>query len=215
MNNYTFDPVSVGKIIKKEMKNANLYQKELSAIANVSRWTVQDWIYGKKFHSIEKMACLCNTFDCDMDYLLGKQSCKRKEISTVHDITGLSEKAIEKLRFEHDKILEQCESPSNMSDLILKRKMKELNLDFLNSFIESDSLDTLQVKMLKLLSSPNTNQTPISGDYDAYLYAMQKTFTNFVEEYYKSKKKIPKGRFSQLIDIENVKVNENGDWKYK
>ena len=40
---------------------------------------------------------MCKIFDCDIGYLFGEYPMKKREISDVHELTGLSEKAIERL----------------------------------------------------------------------------------------------------------------------
>lgn len=75
---------------------------------------------------------LCKLLSCNVDYLLGNIGCKTHDVQFIHDYTGLSEKAIEKLRATkalHDCILpnpylpyintlfEQLE-PSRYSDVV-------------------------------------------------------------------------------------------------
>lgn len=42
---------------------------------------------------------LCKILECDVDYLLGNIECKKHDKQFIHDYTGLSEDAIEMLRF--------------------------------------------------------------------------------------------------------------------
>lgn len=51
----------------------------------------------KSLPSTETLMKLCNAFDCELEYLLGFQDHKVEEIGTASDITGLSEKAVQRL----------------------------------------------------------------------------------------------------------------------
>ena len=60
--------------------------------------TVQNWENQQACPAIDELYKLCDLFDCDIDFLFGKQSCPRKQIASVHDCTGLSESAIRRLQ---------------------------------------------------------------------------------------------------------------------
>lgn len=47
--------------------------------------------------SLEALMSICNFFDCDMDFLLGKQKEKKKEYKTLSEFTRLSEKTCESI----------------------------------------------------------------------------------------------------------------------
>ena len=51
----------------------------------------------KSLPNLTTLMKLCNAFDCELDYLLGFQEHKKKEIGSVTDITGLSEEVVEVL----------------------------------------------------------------------------------------------------------------------
>lgn len=63
---------------------------------SISKSSLTQWSIGGSINidTLCKIADLC---DCDLDYLLDRQSCNHKEVSSVHDETGLTEEACEVL----------------------------------------------------------------------------------------------------------------------
>lgn len=67
----------------------------------LSRNTLSALEAGKKVHvSLDLILCLCDIFQCDIGYLLCEyDDCKTLNDQLIHNETGLSEKAINKLSF--------------------------------------------------------------------------------------------------------------------
>ena len=74
------------------------YTQELFAEdLGVSYETVRNWEQGRTFPEFKMIVKICNFLGCDMDYLFGHIDLKTHNAQYIHDHTGLSERAIEKL----------------------------------------------------------------------------------------------------------------------
>lgn len=79
--------------------------------------------------SIDDLCKLCDELDCSMDYLLGAITLPQKELTDIHDATGLSEKAIIRIMHWND--------PDSIDSLYGRF------IDALNRIIESASIEHL------------------------------------------------------------------------
>lgn len=91
---YTF---SFKEGFKRARKKGGYTQKSFSEEFNISIETVKNWEQGRNVPEIETLEKLCNFFHCDIDYLLGNMECETHDKQFIHDKTGLSENAINKL----------------------------------------------------------------------------------------------------------------------
>ena len=82
---------------KRARKNSGYTQKSFSESFNISIETVKNWEQGRNIPEMETLERLCNFFQCDIDYLLGNIECETHDKQFIHDQTGLSENAINKL----------------------------------------------------------------------------------------------------------------------
>ena len=73
----------------KDDEQGNLVESKRKAISN--------WEKGSAYPSLSDFVLLCKILDCDTQYLLGEIDVPRVEEKSVMDVTGLSEKAVEKL----------------------------------------------------------------------------------------------------------------------
>ena len=73
----------------KDDEQGNLVESKRKAISN--------WEKGSANPSLSDFVLLCKILDCDTQYLLGEIDVPRVEEKSVMDVTGLSEKAVEKL----------------------------------------------------------------------------------------------------------------------
>ena len=65
---------------------------------NVERNTLSNWEReGGNLPSIEALVLLCNLYDVDIDYILGKQQIQSKDIKTISELLSLSYNNVEKL----------------------------------------------------------------------------------------------------------------------
>lgn len=84
--------------LKKARKERELTQNELAEKINVHPKTVMNWEQGIAIPSLENVMQLSDALDCDMDYLTGKLEEPTHDIQFIHDQTGLTGEAVEKLQ---------------------------------------------------------------------------------------------------------------------
>lgn len=85
------------KRLKERRKAAGLTQQQLANRMGVHLKTEQNWEQGIVSPTLETLLQLCDVLDCDMDYLIGRIDQRTHEIQDIHDLTGLSPIAVEKL----------------------------------------------------------------------------------------------------------------------
>ncbi len=88
--------------LKNRRNELGLTQKSLSEKSTVSTKTINSWENmegnSKYSPSVHNIISLCDTLDCDIEYLFSEQKIPHKETADIMKITGLSEKAAEKLK---------------------------------------------------------------------------------------------------------------------
>ncbi len=83
----------------------NQEQHEITSLKSVRNW--EQGLAVPEIKTIEK---LCLFFKCDMDYLFGNINCKTHDKQFIHDYTGLSERAIDKLEYYNSHLHEYTEA---------------------------------------------------------------------------------------------------------
>lgn len=103
MNN-KYDDVKIGERIqqaRKETKKENgrsLSLENVSAECGASRQLISKWESGDLSGlSLNDLTAMSNLFQCDVSFLLCEHDTKRRATIDVHEVTGLSIKAIEKI----------------------------------------------------------------------------------------------------------------------
>lgn len=91
----------IGKNILNERKRLGLTQKELGEKIGLVGKQISAYEKGKPTPPIDVMFKLCEVFDCDLGYLLGEPSYAEKTAlrTAVHDLTGLSDRAIDNILY--------------------------------------------------------------------------------------------------------------------
>lgn len=84
--------------LKRARKEAGLTQAELAETMGVHIKTVMNWEQGIAEPPLGTLMELTELYHCDLDYLTGRLDQKTHDLQFIHDQTGLSEKAIEKLQ---------------------------------------------------------------------------------------------------------------------
>jgi len=84
--------------LKRARKESGLTQAELADRMNVHIKTVMNWEQGIAEPPLGTLMDLTELYHCDLDYLTGRLDQKTHDLQFIHDQTGLSEKAIEKLQ---------------------------------------------------------------------------------------------------------------------
>lgn len=103
MSNFNYE--FMGKAIKEKRREKEYTQEKLAEIIGVEVRTIKQWEKGALSGKINlpKLLELFSALEIDSNYLLGN-SYSNKEIETVCNYTGLSEKAVKKLhRIKTDK----------------------------------------------------------------------------------------------------------------
>lgn len=168
---------TIGNNIRKLREECDLSQQELAEKLGLSTYkTVGEWERAVTPPSFDKVMKLCEIFDCDSDYLIGRIEEKTHDIKDVHDLTGLSEKAITKLL--------NWNKAKDRSRLWVK---------YLSQMIESKRFDEMMLDITKLVSSAKcwlkalrTGKQPLVADekdsYDASLLAINRDVSNIANE---------------------------------
>ena len=92
--------MQVKDTIRKLRKENNYTQVDLAEKINCNRQKIADWERGKSTPSADDLILLAKIFNTSTDYLLGLSGVASldPEINSIHEATGLSEKAIEILK---------------------------------------------------------------------------------------------------------------------
>ena len=115
---------------------------------NVERNTLSNWEReGGNLPSIEALVLLCNLYDVDMDYILGKQQIPSKDIKTISELLSLSYGNIEKLceeTFLNHFIDELMNTEKFLTLVMLMHQLTNLSVfhqeNYLNTRFTSDGL---------------------------------------------------------------------------
>ena len=83
--------------LKKARKRKGIKQSDLADLMGVTLKTVMNWEQGIVNPDFETVMKLADKLDCDIDYLCGRLPESTHDIHFVHEFTGLSEEAIEKI----------------------------------------------------------------------------------------------------------------------
>ncbi len=84
--------------LKNARKAVHITQQQLADRLDVNLKTVMNWEQGIVNPPFETVMRLAELLHCDVDYLTGRIACRTHDLQFIHDQTGLSEKAIEKLK---------------------------------------------------------------------------------------------------------------------
>ena len=89
---------TLGIALKQARKAAGVKtQEDLSEKADIPLETIRSWEQGRKAPQLPQLLRLCEIYNCDLDYLVGRIKCKTHEIQDMQEYTGLSESALETL----------------------------------------------------------------------------------------------------------------------
>ena len=97
-----YDLTKIGKRIRDERQKAGYTSQEKFAekfsLSGSSRQKIGKWENGKSLPSLDDFLIMCDLFQCQLGYLLCEYDCKTGENTNIHNVTGLSEEAINKLK---------------------------------------------------------------------------------------------------------------------
>lgn len=93
-----YDLNTVKDRIKRARKGVKLTQEELAKKMCCNRETVTAWENGRNIPTLDSLFQLCEICQCDFGFIVGEYEQKRREISDVCEVTGLSPGAVNVIR---------------------------------------------------------------------------------------------------------------------
>lgn len=93
--------IAIGKRIQEERRKIGLTQSQFAekvGLSDGSRQSVRNWENGTTVPHLEDLCTMCAVFECDLSYLLCEHEYRTRSIQDIHEVTGLSKKAIEFLK---------------------------------------------------------------------------------------------------------------------
>ena len=92
----------IGERLRKSRKDKRLSAYEVAKKLNYEQYqTITKFEKEQAIPSAGVLLKLCNLYDCEVGYLTGDFDCKKREVADIQEETGLSERAINKLRERH------------------------------------------------------------------------------------------------------------------
>ena len=136
MNKYDikqYDKEKIGERIKTQRNLHNLTQQSLSEKIGIGRTKLVQYEKGKDLPPFDAMLEMCNMFNCELGYLLCEHEEKTRTATDIHDVTGLSEDAINKL-------IENERKADERAKAIQRDFMKDENYTFIPTISESNEI---------------------------------------------------------------------------
>ncbi len=116
---------------------------------------------------------LCKLLNCDIDYLLGNMECETHDKQFIHDRTGLSENAINKLLELYNNACSRLEiwDPESCLDIINNLLASEDFMHLIQAISNADSCAIEVIRLNDILSDiikerPRENKTKIISNID-------------------------------------------------
>lgn len=107
-------------------------QEEIAEKIGVSRKTISNWETARKQPRLQDLLSLCDVFQCDLDYMLGKKTFDNKEIEIACNYTGLSKKSVKKL---HNASIATDTNPDHINpNYIYEPKINLLLSDLMDNY---------------------------------------------------------------------------------
>jgi len=99
INKYSVsNAASIMKKTREEMGREYTQEKMAELLGLKNRQSYGNFENGHTLPNWEQVLILCNVFECDIGYLTGEHSTKKHVNANTQELTGLSEKAVEKLK---------------------------------------------------------------------------------------------------------------------
>lgn len=179
------------------MKKKELSRKELAKVAGVSIQTIGNYLNGTRLPDFYGFRSLATALNVSADYLLGLSdvASSNTTVRDIHEVTGLSEKAI-----------------SNLS--VSKSVCESEHIEIINHFLESYFMHDLTASIWFYLSDTTFQDMIVEGTY-AKLEKEAFESTGFISylpfgemTLSESKKRIVERRLWKIIEeLENTKFN--------
>lgn len=111
--------------LRKLRKQHGYTQEKFSELLGIGREKIVKWEKGTRFPDLNELLKICDIFDCDLDYLVGRIEQPTHSLQDISDITGLSIKSIKRLQ-------EWNNERSYKHELYIRS-----GVDYLNNILES------------------------------------------------------------------------------
>lgn len=76
--------MNFGEALSKALKKANISQSELAQRLHVNKSSVNQYVKGTKYPSVEMLTKICNELNVSADTLLGLENTEGCEIDTIY-----------------------------------------------------------------------------------------------------------------------------------
>lgn len=121
-------------LVKIRTEN-NYTQEKLAELLSISRDKLSKWENGVRVPDLNELLKICDIFDCDLDYLVGRIEQPTHSLQDISDVTGLSMENIKLLQeWSKKRYYPYVHEPE--SDLFSKESMRS-SIDYLNNLLES------------------------------------------------------------------------------
>lgn len=178
--------------ITEERTALGLTKEGLAERLNVNRNTITSWERKDskgRYPPLEDLARMCDLFNCELGYLLGEYDCKTRAATDIQSETGLSERAIDRLREEAQKseifrgtLSELIESPLFYS-LVLGIADYKRYMSFSPEMYADVGSENISISDLSRMITPAGWAVLSSGDAAEYwLQRAYETFCNMARE---------------------------------
>lgn len=88
-----------GDILKKRIKEMGYTQEEFAETVRVPFGTLKKYLSNKSVYPIDLLKIFAEKLDCSYDYLMGDTISPQREYQDLKDVTRLSDKAIDRLKY--------------------------------------------------------------------------------------------------------------------
>lgn len=121
-------------LVKIRTEN-NYTQEKLAELLSISRDKLSKWENGIRVPDLNELLEICDIFDCDLDYLVGRIEQPTHSLQDISDTTGLSIANIKLLQEWNKNRYYHCvyEPKSDSSS----KKYIRSSIDYLNNILES------------------------------------------------------------------------------
>lgn len=129
---------TIGDRIRAIRAAHDLSQEDLAEALDVTRETIGQWERGLTPPSLSSIIKICDLYHVDADYIMGRLDCQTHDLQYVHDLTGLSEDAINQLM-----TINESNRATRRID-ILSRLITHRSFSYLLSLLPADAAGTME-----------------------------------------------------------------------
>ena len=181
----------------KEIRKERGYKKQQDLADALYRSidTIQNWEQGKTLPTMGDFIELCNFFNCDADYLLGRIDEKTHALASACELTGLEEKTVERVQWligreNRGKEINAFLSAENSNVFFSKlKKIGDVCEEIDNALVIYDAFWKEPTNEQKAYAVFNFDNSKRLGDlYRLAIYDLLRAAQEVAEELYNGKK---------------------------